>query len=66
MPCRIVLLLCIILMVVSVNVAVQCASHSWPTDSSDVVPSSGKMCAVHAFTGKFGKFNSAVCVDIIV
>jgi len=65
-PFRIVSLLCVMLTVVSVNVAVHCASHSWPTDSSDVLPSSGKMCAVRASTGKFGKSNSAVCVAIIV
>jgi len=65
-PCSTVLLLCVIVTSVLVNVAVHCASQSWPTDNSDVFPRSGNMCAVRASTGKFGKSNSAVCVAVIV
>jgi len=65
-PCRTVSLLCVMVTSLLVNVAVHCASQSCPMESSEVLPSSGKMCAVQASKGKFGKSNSAVCVAIIV
>jgi len=65
-PVRISVLLCVIVTVVSVNVAMHCASQSCPTDIRDVVPRAGKMCAIRALAGKFGKSNSAVCVAFII
>jgi len=65
-PLRMVLSLCVIVMVFSVNVAVQSASQSCPTDSSEVVPRAGNMWAVRAALGKFGKSNLAVWVAVIV
>jgi len=51
---------------VFMNVAMHCASHSWPTERIDVLLRSGKMCAVCTSKGKFGKSNSDVWVVIIV
>jgi len=65
-PLRMTVSLCVIDTVVSVNVAMHCASQSCPTDIRDVVPRAGKMCAVRAIAGKCGKSNSAVCVAFIV
>jgi len=62
----IVLPLCVTVTVSAVNVAVQLASHSCPIDISKVLPRAGKMWATRAAGGKCGKFNSAVCVAIIV
>ncbi len=38
----------------AVNVAVQLASHSCPTNISDELPRFGKICAVCAALGKWG------------
>jgi len=65
-PMRMIALLCVIVTVVSVKVAMHCASQSCPTDIRDVVPRAGNMCAVRACAGKFGKSNSAVCVAFII
>jgi len=65
-PVRMVLPLCLMVTFVSVNMAMQFASHSCPANSSDVVPRSGKICAAHVATGKFGKSNSAVCIACFV
>jgi len=61
-PVRITVLLCVIVTVVSVNMAMHCASQSCLMGIREVVPRAGKICTVHAFTGKFGKSNSCgVC-----
>jgi len=65
-PMSMILLLCVIITLVSMNVALHCASQSWPTNSSDVVPRSGKIWAVIAALGKCGKFNLAVCVAFMM
>jgi len=65
-PVRISVLLCVIVTVMSVNVAMHHALQSCPTDIREVVPGAGKMCTICALAGKFGKSNSAVCVAFII
>jgi len=65
-PVRITVLLCVIVTVVSMNMAMHCALQSCPTDIREVVLKARKTCAVSAVAGKFGKSNSFVCVAFIV
>jgi len=48
LPLRIILLLCVMVTVLSVNVVMHYASNNCPTNSSNVVPRAGKIWAVQA------------------
>ena len=49
-----------------VNVAMQSASHSCPTERRLPDAREGKRCTDVALSGRVGVFNFALCVDVIV
>ena len=65
-PVRMVLVVWSIVTEESENVAVHPASHSWPMDSKEVLPSAGKRCAMQAAGGSCGRLMLAVWLDDMV
>ena len=65
-PVIMILLSCTTSILSFVTVAVQPASHSWPTESKLCVVISGTMCDSVAVAGSAGIFKCPACVDVIV
>jgi hypothetical protein len=65
-PVNTMLSLWVIVAPVWLNFTSHPASHSWPTESSDVPLSSGTTCTVRALGGRLGRLSSATCVDVMM